>query len=84
MKNKRIPQFNKWTKWYWQNLFLSEAKYEFLIKKRKNAGIKYLNGPNAFIECSNTMDDVCENIDDYNPSRKRKILIVFDEKNFEF
>ena len=24
------------------------------------------------------MDDVYNNIDDYNPSRKRKILIVFD------
>ena len=28
-------------------------------------------------ECSNTMDDVYENIGDYNPNRKRKILIVF-------
>ena len=44
----------------------------------KNAGINYLNDPNAFIECSKTMDDVYENIDDYNPSRKRKILLVFD------
>ena len=25
------------------------------------------------------MDDVYWNIDDYNPSRKRKILIVFDD-----
>ena len=25
------------------------------------------------------MDDVYENIDDYNPSRKRKNLIVFDD-----
>ena len=51
---------------------LSEPKYEFLIKKWKNAGTKSLNDPNAFIECSNTMDDVYENVDDYNPSRKRK------------
>ena len=58
---------------------LSEPKYEFLIKKCEDAGIKYLNNSNAFIECSNTMDDVYENIDDYNPSRKRKILIVFDD-----
>ena len=58
---------------------LSELKYEFLIKKRENAGIKHLNDSNAFIECSNTMDDVYENIDDYNPSRKRKILIVFND-----
>ena len=58
---------------------LSEPKYEVLIKKRKNAGIKHLNDSSAFIECSNTMDDVYENIDHYNLSRKRKILIVFDD-----
>ena len=38
-----------------------------------------LNDSNAFIECLNTMDDVYENIDDYNPSRQRKILIAFDD-----
>ena len=51
---------------------LSESKYEYLIKKHVDAGIKYINNPNAFIECSNTMDDVDENINDYNPIRKRK------------
>ena len=51
---------------------LSKPKYEFLIKKHKNAGIKHLNNPDAFIECSNTMDDGYESIDDYNPSRKSK------------
>ena len=51
---------------------LSEPKYEYLIKKREDAGIKHLNNPNAFIKCSNTMDDVYENINDYNPIRKRK------------
>ena len=66
------------------NIFLyakdvSEPKYEFLIKKREDAGIKHLNDSNAFIECSNTMDDVYENIDDCNPSRKTKILIVFGD-----
>ena len=50
-----------------------------MIKKRKDAEIKHLNDPNAFIECSNTMDDVYENIKDYNSSRKRKILIIFDD-----
>ena len=46
---------------------LSEPKYEYLIQKREDAGIKNLNNPNAFIECSNTRDDVYENINDYNP-----------------
>ena len=58
---------------------LNEPKYEFLIKRRENVGIKHCNNPNAFIEYSNTMDDVYKNIDDYNPNRKRKILIVFDD-----
>ena len=57
---------------------LSEPKHEYLIKKREDAGIKHLNNPNAFIKCSNTMDDVYENINDYNPIRKRKKLILFD------
>ena len=57
----------------------NERKYKILIKKRDNAGIKHLNDPNAFIECSNTMDNVYENIHDYNLNRKRKILIVFDD-----
>ena len=58
---------------------LSETKYEFLIKKREDARTKHLNDLSAFIECSNTMDDIYENIDDYNPSRKRKVLLVFDD-----
>ena len=58
---------------------LSERKYEFLIQNCEDVGIKHLNDPNAFIECANIMDCVYENIDDYNPSRKRKILIVFDD-----
>ena len=60
---------------------LCKPKYEFLIKKRENAGIKHLNNLNAFNKCSNTMDDVYENINDCNPSRKRKILIIFDDMN---
>ena len=58
---------------------LSKDKYEYLIKNRENVVLKHLNDSNAFIECSNTTDDVYENIDDYNPSRKRTILIVFDD-----
>ena len=58
---------------------LSEPKYKSLIKKYENAGIKYLNDLNAFIEYFNTMNDVYESINDYNPNRKRKILIVFED-----
>ena len=75
-KKKSIAQFNKRIRWYWQNYLnakdLSEPKYEFLIKKHKNAGTKHLSDPNAFIEYSNTMDDVYENIDDYNTNSQKK------------
>ena len=60
---------------------LSKPKYEFLIRKCDDVRIKYCNDPNAFIECSNTMDDFYENINDYNPNRKRKTFIVFDDMN---
>ena len=55
---------------------LSEPKYEYLIKNCETAGIKHLNDSKAFTEWSNTMDDVHENIDNYNPSRNRKILFL--------
>ena len=54
---------------------LSESKYEYLIKNRENAVISYLDDSKAFIECSNTMDDFYETINDYNPNRRRKIFI---------
>ena len=41
---------------------MGKPNYEFLIKKREDAGIKHFNDLNAFIECSNTMDDVYENM----------------------
>ena len=56
---------------------LNKPKYKILIKKCKDAGVKHLIDLNAFIECSNMMDDVYENINDYNSSTKRKILIIF-------
>ena len=56
-----------------------KAKYQLLTKKRESTGLKYLNDLKAFIEYSNDMDDIYKNIKEYNPNRKRKILIVFDD-----
>ena len=67
-----INEQNDIDKFFLYARYLSEPKYEYLIKKREDAGIKHLNNPNAFIECSDTMDNVYENINDYNPIRKRK------------
>ena len=59
--------------------YLSEPKYQLLIKKREDAVIKILSDPSAFLEYSITMNDLYSKIDDYNPKRKRKILILFDD-----
>ena len=58
---------------------LEEPKYQFLINKRKQAGIKILNYQTVFIEYSSSNDDIFNNIEDYNKKRKRKILIIFDD-----
>ena len=58
---------------------LDEPKYKFLINKREKSGKKINNDPNAFIEYSNSMDDILPNIEDYNKKRRRKVLIIFDD-----
>ena len=52
-------------------LIKSEPKYEFLIKKCEDVGTNYFNDPNAFIECSNMMDDVYENMTITTPTEKK-------------
>ena len=56
-----------------------EDKYQFLINKRESIGLKHFNDPKAFIEYSNDMHDAYKNINDYNPEKEKKILIVFDD-----
>ena len=55
-----------------------ESKYQLLINKRKKIGIKKLKNPEAFIDYSQTIDNVSENLRVYNPVKKRRVLIVFD------
>ena len=56
-----------------------EAKYQYLINKRESVGINHFKDPEAFIEYSNDMRNVCKNINYYNPNKENKILIVFDD-----
>ena len=56
-----------------------EAKYQYLINKREGVDIEHFSNPKAFIEYSNDMHDVYKNIDEYNPDKENKILIVFDD-----
>ena len=54
-----------------------QSKYQFLINGREKVGIKNLKNPKAFIDYSQTIDDVYENVEEYNPTKKRRVLIVF-------
>ena len=62
-----------------------EAKYQYLINKRKGVGIDNFNNTKGFIEHSNDMRNVYKNIDYYkninycNPNKENKILIIFDD-----
>ena len=53
--------------------------YEYLINRREQAGIKNLNNPHAFIEYSDDMNDVLDDVNNYNKNRDKKILIAFDD-----
>ena len=56
-----------------------EAKYQYSINKREKVGLDHFNDPKVFREYLNDMLDVYKNIEDYNPDKKRKVLIVFDD-----
>ena len=56
-----------------------EAKYQYLINKKERVGINRLNDPKAFIEYFNDMHKFYKNIDNYNPDKEIKVLIVFDD-----
>ena len=58
---------------------IHEPKYEYLINKREQTGIKNLNDPKAFIEYSDDMNDVLDDINNYNKNRDKKVLTVFDD-----
>ena len=54
-----------------------ESKYQLLINGREKVRIKTLKNPKAFIDYSQTIDEFLKNLEDYNPTKKRRVLIVF-------
>ena len=56
-----------------------ESKYQYLINKREGVGINHFNDSKAFVEYSSHMHDVYKNINEYNPDKENKLLIVFDD-----
>ena len=49
-----------------------EKKYQYLINKREKVGLNHFND-------LNDLQVVYKNIEDYNPIKKRKVLIIFDD-----
>ena len=50
-----------------------------LIDRREKVGTEKLKNPKAFIYYPQTIDGVYENLEDYNPMKKKRVLIVFDD-----
>ena len=56
---------------------LFESKYQLFINARQKVGIK--EWKNVLIDYSQTIDDFFENLEEYNPIKKRKVLILFGD-----
>ena len=74
-----IEKFYHIDKIYLYGKDTDKEKYQYLINKREQAGIKNLNDPHAFIEYSSDMNDVLEDINNYNKKRDKKVLMIFDD-----
>ena len=75
-----IDKFHPIEKIYLYAKDTNKDKYQYLINKRElKAGIQNLNDPHAFIEYSSDMNDVLEDINNYNKKRDKKVLIIFDD-----
>ena len=74
-----IEKFHPIDKIYLYTKDTNEEKYQYLINKREQAGIKNLNDPHVFIEYSNDMNDVLKDNNNYNKNRNKKVLIIFDD-----
>ena len=56
-----------------------EAKYQYLINIREKAGLNHYDDPKDFMDYSNNMQGFYRNIEEYNPGKKPKVFIVFDD-----
>ena len=50
-----------------------------LINEREKVGTKKIRNPKALIDYSQKIDNVSENLEEWNPTKKRRLLIDFDD-----
>ena len=58
---------------------LIKRNINFNQYKQESTGSRYFKDSKAFIEYSNDIDDIYKNIEEYNPNKKSKVLVVFDD-----
>ena len=56
-----------------------EAKYQYLINIREKVRIDHHDDLKAYIEYSNDIHEIYKNINEYNPDKENKIIVVFDD-----
>ena len=56
-----------------------ESKYQLLINGTEKVGIENLKNSKAFIDYSQRIEDVCQNLEVYNPTKKKRVLIAFHD-----
>ena len=52
-----------------------------LLNKHKDVGLKYFKDSKTFIEYSDYMDNIYENIEEYGLNKEPRILVAFDDMN---
>ena len=50
-----------------------QSKYQLLINRKEKVGIEILKNPKGFIDYSQSINDVYENWEDYDPTKKRSV-----------
>ena len=74
------PLLPRWLDTDQINLYVKdpfESKHQLLINGREKVGIKNFKNLKLFVDFSQT-NDVYENLEDINPTNKRRVLIMFD------
>ena len=56
-----------------------QSKYQLLVNRREKPVIKELQNSKTFINYSQTINDVYENLEDKERKKKKKMIMVFND-----
>ena len=72
-------QWSDIDKIYLHDKYLFESKYQLLINGREKVEFKQLKNLKAFIHYLQTIDDIYKNLEVNNPTKDKKVFLVFDD-----